>query len=421
VKRPNRHSLLTLAWLIALSLSACRSAAKAPPAPIVTPHPTLQVEGPPCHLDYNVPYYLTGIICFERLYDRVVTSEAVPELGGLALGTEGTLYIARPSSGTVWAMRDVDGDGFPDAPYQVASGLPHPTALTFHAGALYVAAEGGLFRLELDAHGLARTQKRLVADLTAPNGLWPDSVRVGPDGRVYVGVGASCADCPKEATSAGAVLSFASDGSDRRTVASGLRHPRALAFHPRSGDLWIADVRGPQAPSDALFRVPAAELAAGVAPNFGYPACVETSAPHCVDVVPPAYTFPDQSTPADMLFYTADGFPFWQDDLIVALAGSWDRAEPSGYALVVVSFDAEGLPDGGYERIAPISDHPSFAFPLARYSLMGMGFFPYHPVALALDPQGWLYIAEQEGRILRIRPRPAQVIDSRYPTPSPTP
>ena len=421
MKRPNRHTLAALTLAAALTLSACRAPSAPPPLAIVTPHPLLSVDAPPCRLDYDLPYHLSGIVCFERIYDRVTAPEAAPELGGLTAAPDGTLYVARPATGTIWAMRDVDGDSFPDAPYQVAGDLPHPTALTFHAGALYVAAEGGLFRLELDARGLARRRTQLAADLTAPSGLWPDSVRVGPDARIYVGVGARCADCPPQQTASGAVLSFALDGSDRRTVATGLRHPRALAFHPRSGDLWIADARGASAPYDALFRVSAADLAAERAPDFGYPACVDARAPQCADVPPPAYTFPDRSTPADMLFYTADGFPFWQDDLIVTLAGSWNRPEPSGYALAVIGFGADGLPDGGYERIAPISDHPNFAFPLARYSLMGMGFFPYHPAALALDAQGWLYIAEQEGRILRIRPRPERAFDPRYPTPTPTP
>ncbi len=417
----HRRTLAAFALTAALALSACGTSTPTPPPMPLTPHPTLRVEGPPCRLDYDLPYALPGIICFERIYDHVPTPEAAPELGGLALSPDGTLFVARPATGTVWALRDVDGDGFPNAPYRIVSGLPHPTALTYHAGALYVAAEGGLFRVELDAHGLARRTTRLVDALTAPSGLWPDSVRVGPDGRIYVGTGASCADCPPEATTTGAVLSFATNGTDRRTVATGLRHPRALAFHPRTGDLWIADARGPGAPYDALFRVPAADLSTHTVPDFGYPACVDTGASGCEDVPPPAFTFPDGSTPADMLFYTADGFPFWQDDLIVTLAGSWNRAEPSGYALVVIGFGADGLPDGGYERIAPISDHPSFAFPLARYSLMGMGFYPYHPAALALDAQGWLYIAEAEGRILRIRPRPANVVDPRFPPAAATP
>ncbi len=413
-----RTPLAALA-VVALLLSACRSAPSPPPTPIFTPHPTLQVDAPPCRLDYALPYHLTGIVCLERIYDRVRSPEAAPQLGGLAMGADGTLYVARPAAGAVWAMRDVDGDGFPEAPYQVAAGLPRPTALAYHQGALYVAAEGGLFRLELGPRGVARAQTRLVAELSAPNGLWPDSVRVGPDGRIYVGVGASCALCPQGVEAAGAVLSFAPDGADRRTVAEGLRHPRALAFHPRSGDLWIADARGPQAPFDALFRVSAADLAVGRAPNFGYPRCLGAAAAECPELTPPSFTFPDGSAPADMLFYTAEGFPFWQNDLIVTLSGSWNRPEPSGYALVVVSFGEDGLPDGGYERIAPISDHPSFAFPLARYSLMGMGFFPYHPSALALDGQGWLYLAEQEGRILRVRPRPSRAIDPNHATPTP--
>ena len=45
-------------------------------------------------------------------------------------------------------------------------------------------------------------------------------------------------------------------------------------------------------------------------------------------------------------------------------------------------------------------------FALSKLSLMGVGLFPYHPVDVVIDAQGWIYVSLQEGRIFRFRPRP---------------
>jgi glucose/arabinose dehydrogenase len=128
----------------------------------------------------------------------------------------------------------------------------------------------------------------------------------------------------------------------------------------------------------------------------------------CADTKSPRLVFPYQSNPSGMVFYTHDAFPAWKNNLIVVLRGSWDLPEPVGYALLVVQFSGKRKPTGLVMHIVPDSVHPSYAgYSLAQYSLLGFGFFPYHPFDVAVSPEGWLYVSFEEGRIIRLRPNPA--------------
>ncbi len=354
--------------------------------------------GPPCdYIEWGGPYRHNGLMCSEIAYDNVTSPEAAPALLGMALAPDGTLYFTRPAFGEIWAMRDADGDQFMDAPFRVAAGLDLPQYVTPDGDDLLVTSIDGLLRLVPDGPDVYGDPVVLVDDLNADSGMWPGAVRVGPDGRIYAGLGAS----PDEP---GAVISVAADGSDRRVEAAGLRYPADFTWHPVTGDLWIVDQRGEDAAYDALFRVPAG---AATVPDFGYPACAQGTESACDGVTPPSFTFARDSAPAGMLFYTFEEWGFWYGDLLVTLAGSWNHVEPDGYGVLVVDFGADYLPTGDSQWFMPVTEYRIAPQTVGEYSLLGFGFFPYHVADVVIDEQGWVYIGVQEGRIFRVRPRPA--------------
>ncbi len=168
------------AVIAAVALSGCADSAS--PRPARTPSPRLEAAGPPCQLVDWAPWRNADTTCLEVVLDAVSPPEAAPALMGLALGPDGTLYLARTAEGAIWAMGDADGDQFLDAPRPVAEGLIYPTSLTMHDGALYVASVGGLLRLDPAADGRFAAPVVLVPDLLdAERGFWPGSVQVGPD------------------------------------------------------------------------------------------------------------------------------------------------------------------------------------------------------------------------------------------------
>jgi glucose/arabinose dehydrogenase len=353
----------------------------------------------------------------EVVFDQVTPPEAAPALMGLTLGPDGTLYMARTALGEIWAMRDEDKDQFMDRPHQVAAGLTLPTSLTVYDGSLYVASVGGLVRLDSTGGGRFDAQTVLVNSLTDRAGFWPGSVQVGPDGRLYVSLGANCDTCDTGSVRSGRLVSYALDGSDRRVEATGLRNPWDFAWQPRTNDLWIVD-SGRVVPGLMTMGGPTDELNRVIAgADYGFPYCSGDRTPvadlrapasdYCTHTQPPSFTFTPQSSPSGIAFYTYEGFPFWKNDLIVVLRGSWYRPEPAGYALVVVQFGEDHQPDGTLHFIAPTTENPVFQRPLAGFSLDRMGFFPYHPVDVVVSAEGWMYVSIEEGRIYRFRPRPA--------------
>lgn len=380
--------------------AACEPAAEPlPPFPTVIPRTPLSGEGPPCAIVEWVPLHDIRLMCFEILLDEVPRPEAAPALGGIVAAPDGTLLLLYTAAGEVRALRDADGDGFPEAPETVASGLALPSAIALHDGVLYIAGPEGIMRLDdADADGQFETQTRLVEALPYETGFWPGAIAVGPDERLYVTVGGDCLRCETERARPGRLLSYALDGSDRREEATGFYRPGGLAWHPVTGELWLVDGGGPDAPAELNRVVRGAD--------YGFPGCAAAApeAPECAGTEPPAALLPVQSGPAAIEFYTAQAFPLWQGDLLVALGGSWRLPEPSGYALAALDFSGDA-PGNTLDMVVPSSAAPIQFRSLAAISLGGRGFFPQHPVGVAVTPEGWIVVATQEGRVFRARPR----------------
>ena len=143
----------------------------------------------------------------------------------------------------------------------------------------------------------------------------------------------------------------------RQTYASGVRNPTGLAFHPQTGDLWAVvqerDGLGDNLPSDYLIRVqeggfygwPYAYIGPHPQPGFANLAPDKVKA-----TITPDLLFEAHSSALDLVFYDAEQFPVeMQGSAFVALKGSWNRSEPTGYKVVRVPFK-DGKPAGYYEN-----------------------------------------------------------------------
>jgi glucose/arabinose dehydrogenase len=101
----------------------------------------------------------------------------------------------------------------------------------------------------------------------------------------------------------------------------------------------------------------------------------------------PDLLFEAHSSALDIVFYDADQFPAeYKGNAFVALKGSWNRNEPTGYKVVRVPFK-DGKPEGYYENFATgfwVSGE-------RRAEVWG------RPAALAVTRDGALLIAEDTG------------------------
>ncbi len=106
------------------------------------------------------------------------------------------------------------------------------------------------------------------------------------------------------------------------------------------------------------------------------------------------------SHPLGLAFYQGAAFPQFQNGLLVVTSGSWNMPVIAGYELLFIPMDNSGKP-GAVQRLIPANTERSSA----DAALAELSFFPDHPVSIAIDHNGWIYVAVREGRIIRLRPR----------------
>ena len=170
--------------------------------------------------------------------------------------------------------------------------------------------------------------------------------------------------------------------------------PAGLAFHPQTGDLWAVvqerDGLGDNLPSDYLIRVqeggfygwPYAYIGPHPQPGFA------TLAPDKVQAtITPDLLFEAHSSALDLVFYDAEQFPVeMKGSAFVALKGSWNRSEPTGYKVVRVPFK-DGTPASYYENFMT----GFWAAGEQRAEVWG------RPAALAIAKDGSLLVADDTG------------------------
>lgn len=260
----------------------------------------------------------------------------VPGARSMALGAKGTLFVSTQFAGRLFAVRDA----FSGAPQVItlAEGLKVANGIAFHRGALYVAEPQRILRFEsvekrLDAPGSPNV---VVADLpyAKPLHAWK-YIAFGPDGKLYVPIGAPCNVCNEPGF--GVIMRMNRDGSAREVFARGVRNSVGFDWHPGSGEFWFTD-NGRDRLGDA---VPPCELnrATQAGLDFGFPYCHGGAIPdpefsaagRCEDAVPPARALGPHVAPLGMKFYTGRMFPReYRDQIFIAEHGSWNRSREAG-------------------------------------------------------------------------------------------
>ena len=124
-------------------------------------------------------------------------SNDVPNARSLALGDEGTVFVGTRRRGHVYALVDTDGDQKADKVYTIARGLTMPNGVAFRDGDLYVAEVNRILRYDDIEGRLRNPPEPVVVNETLPaeqHHGWR-FIRFGPDGLLYVPIGAPCNVC----------------------------------------------------------------------------------------------------------------------------------------------------------------------------------------------------------------------------------
>lgn len=237
----------------------------------------------------------------------------------MAFDSRGRLFVGT-YPGRILILLDTDDDGRLDQIKTFATGLVQPLGLEFRAnGDLYLTSNplggaGRIIRLR-DTNGddVADETTIIIDGLPSEGDHQTDRLKFGPDGLLYVGQGSStdagtpASGRPAERLYNASVLRIDVDNPSINVVATGLRNPFGMAFHPGNGQLFTTD-GGSGELGQLPDNAPLEEINWIVqGNNYGFPECEGipvAGSPACAGVRGPITTFAAHLTPTSIAFYT---------------------------------------------------------------------------------------------------------------------
>jgi glucose/arabinose dehydrogenase len=280
-----------------------------------------------------------------------VYADNVPNARGMTLGQNGFLFVGSKHKGDVYAVIDKDGDQRADEVFTVARGLNMPVGVAYRNGSLFVSVVDRILRFDKVEQRLTNppTAVTIKDDFPKPiDHVWK-FIAFGPDGKLYVSVGAPCDICEPDPDRYALIARMNLDGSGYEIIARGVRNSVGFDWDPMTHDLWFTDngrdYLGDNQPPDELNHAPKDGL------HFGYPYChggtisdPEYGSKHaCREFTAPAVSLGPHVASLGMRFYTGTMFPqTYQHQIFIAEHGSWNRSKKIGYRITLVSRDEQG-------------------------------------------------------------------------------
>jgi glucose/arabinose dehydrogenase len=338
----------------------------------------------------------------------------------------GDIFLAEAGAGRIRILRTADGAAKPTSITTFASGLNLPFGIALWPPGpspqfVYVGETNRVVRFPYQAGDLqARGPAQVIVRRLPDGGHWTRDLVFSPNGtHMFVAVGSAAnldlaltgqprADLPLGAAwgddaDRADVLEFTPDGGTSHIFATGLRNCSVEAIQPTTGALFCAvnerDGLGDNLPPDYVTRVEPGAF-------YGWPWFYIGGHPEprmggaridlASRVTVPDVLIQPHSAPVGMAFYDGAQFPAdYRGDAFVALHGSWNRSQRTGYKVVRLRFQ-DGKPTGVYKDFLTgfvASDQAVWA----------------RPVGLTVMHDGSMLVSEDgNGTVWRVAYRPVQ-------------
>jgi glucose/arabinose dehydrogenase len=362
------------------------------------------------------------------LVEMVASGYAGPR--AIRAAPNGDLFFADSASNTLHVLRVPSGTASPTKNEVFASGLTQPFGIAFYPLGpnpewVYVANSDGVVRFPYKNGDLIASGKpeQIVGHIPWVH-HWTRDIAFTPDGKrllLSVGSGSNVAIdmFPEPGVKGGLqawikskplgaawdteerradVLSYDPDGKNEKILATGLRNCAGITIQPATGLPWCVvnerDELGDNTPFEYATAVKDSSF-------YGWPWYYigSNEDPRHKGARPDLkgkVTVPDvlmqaHSAPLQIVFYAGNGFPAsYRGSAFVALHGSWNRAERTGYKVVHLLFDSAGKPTGEYEDFMT-------GFVISDKQVWG------RPVGVAVAKDGSLFVTEDgNGTIWRV-------------------
>ena len=277
-----------------------------------------------------------------------VYAENVENARSICLSSNGTLFVGNRGGDKVLALKDLDGDGRAEKQYVLYTDGNMPNGVAFKDGDLYIAEVNRILKIsdvesKLDNPG---TPEVIYDQYPTDKHHGWKYIAFGPDGKLYVPIGAPCNVCDREEDIYNTITRMDPDGSNMEIVADGVRNSVGFGWHPDTKELWFTDngrdLWGDDRPGCELNRV------TQDGQHFGFPYCHQGNL--LDDEFGKGKSCNDYEAPAQVLdaHVAALGMEFtnrstWQgkykNAVLIAEHGSWNRTKKSGYKISLVTLD----------------------------------------------------------------------------------
>jgi glucose/arabinose dehydrogenase len=279
-----------------------------------------------------------------------VYQAGVLDARGMREGAKGTIFVSSLFvAGKIYAITNSGGKR---ETLTIAEKLFLPNGIEFHNGSLYVATPKDITRYDKIEDNLKSPPKPVMVKSGLPGDIphgWK-FIKVGPDGKLYVPIGAPCNICtPDFKKGYTQIWRMNLDGSGWESVVIGMRNTVGFDWHPKTKELWFGDNQrdwlSEDLPNDELNRV------TKQGQHFGFPYChqgdftdpQEGWGKSCKDFVKPALLIGPHAAPLGMRFYSGKMFPAkYQNAIFLTRHGPWNRTQKYAADVVAVFIDAKG-------------------------------------------------------------------------------
>jgi len=281
-------------------------------------------------------------------FEISVYATDIPNARSMVLSEKGVLYVGNRGEDKIYAVVDTNMDYKADKKYIIAEGLHMPNGVAIKNGDLYVAERSKIWKFKDADNHLSDPKGELIYDQfpTEDHHGWK-FIAFGPDGKLYVPVGAPCNICERlDNPLYASIARMNEDGSELEVFAHGVRNTVGFTWHPETKEMWFTDngrdMMGDNIPGDELNYASEPDM------HFGYPYCHQGNIADdefgnkrpCSDFTEPAQILGPHVAALGLRFYTGNMFPQqYHNQLFIAEHGSWNRSKKIGYRISLVKLD----------------------------------------------------------------------------------
>lgn len=272
-------------------------------------------------------------IMLPKAYKIEIYASGILDAREMAFAEDGTLFVGSTDAGKVYAIR-------PDrSVIIIGDNLEMPAGLDYYKGDLYVAEISRILKYENILKTMGTSPSPVVINGNFPrdkeNGI--KFIRVGPDGKLYIPVGAPCNACIPDSVWHARIIRMTTDGKELEYFAEGVRNAGGFDWNPASGLLWFTENGrndlGDDRPTEELNK------ARVYGEHFGFPyidgkftdAEFWLKRPKGEVFTTPAFVLPPNIVPLGMRFYTGEMFDKkYRGGIFIAEHGSLNREDKTG-------------------------------------------------------------------------------------------